>query len=86
MKIKYSRKFLKQYAKLPGKVQKRTDERMMLWESDPTNKQLHDHALSGAYQGYRSINIAGDIRALYCRDGETIVIFGFIGSHSQLYD
>lgn len=85
MKIEYSKTFLKQYSKLPQKLQKQTDTRLLQWQTNPNNPQLRDHALDGKYQGYRSINITGDVRALYVKNGDTIVIFGFIGSHSQLY-
>ncbi len=86
MTIDYSKKFLKQYSRLSPKLQSQADNRMRLWEIDPTNPQLRNHALSGKYQGYRSISITGDIRALYTKKGEKTVIFGFIGSHSQLYN
>lgn len=86
MQVDYSKNFLKQYAKLPTQIRVKADERIALWQLNPTLPYLHDHALSGKYQGYRSINITGDIRALYTKKGETIIIFGFIGSHSQLYN
>lgn len=41
--------------------------------------------LTGEYAGLYSINITGDIRALYKKVGDTYAIFGFIGTHSQLY-
>ncbi len=85
MKIDYSRNFLKQYAKLSKNLQAQTDKRLLLWQKQPNSPQLRDHALSGKYQGYRSINITGDVRALYATHGDSIVIFGFVGSHSQLY-
>ncbi len=85
MQIDYSKTFLKQYSKLPQKVQLQTDKRILLWRRDPSSSILHDHALFGEYRGYRSINITGDIRALYIKKGNTVVIFGFIGTHSQLY-
>ena len=85
MRIDYSKNFLKQYAKLPNKLQARTDSKLLLWQSSPDNPKLRDHALDGKYQGYRSINITGDVRALYTKRGNTVVVFGFIGSHSQLY-
>ena len=47
--------------------------------------QLHLHMLTGEYAGLYSINITGDIRALYEKIDDTYVIFGFIGTHSQLY-
>ena len=85
MQIDYSKNFLKQYSKLPKKLQSQTDKKLILWQKNPNNPQLRDHALDGKYQGYRNINITGDVRALYTKSGNTIVVFGFIGSHSQLY-
>lgn len=85
MQIDYSKNFLKQYSKLPKKLQSQTDKKLILWQKNPNNPQLRDHALDGKYQGYRSINITGDVRALYTKYGDTIVVFGFVGSHSQLY-
>ena len=85
MKVIFTKNFQKQYYNLPIKIQNKFDERLTIWQQDPLAPNLHDHALIGKYQGYRSINITGDIRALYTKKGSTIVIFGFIGSHSQLY-
>lgn len=85
MKIEYSKKFLKQYYKLSPKIQKQFQKRIVLWLQDPYNLQLHMHALSGEYAGFYSINITGDIRALYQKIDDTDVTYGFIGNHSQLY-
>lgn len=61
-------------------------QRIEMFRDNGNLDQLHDHALKGKYQGYRSINITGDVRALYYekQDGK-IVLFAFIGTHSQLY-
>ncbi|HLC91970.1 MAG TPA: type II toxin-antitoxin system mRNA interferase toxin, RelE/StbE family [Candidatus Saccharimonadales bacterium] len=85
MRVDYSKTFLKQYSRLSSKLQTQTDQRIKLWQINPNDPKLYDHPLKGKYKGYRSINITGDIRALYCKDGNTIIIFGFIGTHSQLY-
>jgi mRNA-degrading endonuclease YafQ of YafQ-DinJ toxin-antitoxin module len=37
------------------------------------------------YLGYRSINITGDVRALYTVKEGALILFVFIGTHSQLY-
>ena len=55
----------------------------MLFRS--TDPKLKVHPLKGKYAGYWSMSISGDIRALYVSEGETIVIFALIGTHSQLY-
>ncbi len=85
MKIEYSRKFLKQYYKLNPKFQKQFQARLSLWIADPYHPQLHLHQLSGEYAGLYSINVTGDIRALFEKIDDSYVIFGFIGTHSQLY-
>jgi addiction module RelE/StbE family toxin len=85
MTIKYSKNFSKQFAKLPQKLKSRFIERQRLFVTDRYSPILRMHSLSGKYQGYYSIDITGDYRALFEIEGNTIIIFGFIGSHSQLY-
>lgn len=85
IRIEYTKKFSKQYARLNPKLRTRFKQRQRLWLDDPYNPQLHLHMLSGEYVGLYSINITGDIRALYQKIDDTYVIFGFIGTHSQLY-
>jgi len=84
MQVSYSKNFLKQYAKLHPKTRLKTDRRLLLWQSNPLHPSLHNHALKGKYKGYRSIDITGDVRALYLTNDEE-VIFDGVGTHSQLY-
>ena len=85
MTLKYLPKFKKQYKKLPQNFQKQFDNRMRLFVQDPTNQLLRIHPLKGNYAGYWSLNVNGDIRALYKIQGDEIVIFALIGTHSELY-
>lgn len=85
MIIQYTSKFKKQYQKLPPKIQLQFDERLTGFINDPTDPKLKNHPLKGSYAGYWSINVSGDFRALYRKDGEVVVIFGLIGTHSELY-
>jgi addiction module RelE/StbE family toxin len=85
MTIQYLPKFKKQYKKLPKKFQAQFDERIRLFAVDPTNPMLRVHPLKGSFAGYWSMDVSGDIRALYVRRGDDIVIFALIGTHSQLY-
>jgi addiction module RelE/StbE family toxin len=85
MTIRYLPKFKKQYKKLPSKMQDQFDERVKLFAVDPTLPMLKVHPLKGNYAGYWSMSVSGDMRALYIMDGQTIVIFALIGTHSQLY-
>lgn len=85
MIIRYLPKFKKQYKKLPSKMQDQFDERVQLFATDPTLPMLKVHPLKGKYAGYWSMSVSGDVRALYIIDGDTIIIFALIGTHSQLY-
>jgi addiction module RelE/StbE family toxin len=85
MTIQYLPKFKKQYRKLPDKFQQQFDECLQLFIIDPTAPKLRVHPLKGDYAGYWSMNVNGDIRALYILQGEELIIFALIGSHSQLY-
>jgi addiction module RelE/StbE family toxin len=85
MIIRYLPKFKKQYKKLPPKFQLQFDEKVQLFINDPTNPQLRVHPLKGAFAGYWSMNVNGDIRALYTMRDDELVIFALIGSHSELY-
>ena len=85
MEISRSHTFEKQYQKLPKKIQDKFDERFLLWVENPADPRLRVHLLKGKYQGYWSMNVNGDVRALYRYDGDTVVIFALIGTHSSLY-
>lgn len=85
MTIRYLPKFKKQYKKLPQKLQIQFDDRLRLFMIDPTAPKLRVHPLKGKYAGYWSMNMNGDIRALYLIQGSEVIIFALIGSHSQLY-
>ncbi len=84
MTIDYHKDFIKTFKKLPSKIKKKFQERQLLFEKDQFNPILNNHALSGEYQGYRSINIGGDLRAIYIKTLENAV-FVKIDSHSKLY-
>jgi addiction module RelE/StbE family toxin len=85
MVIETTKGFDKQYSKLNFKVKTAFKRRVELFKANPFDVSLRNHTLKGKYLGYRSIDITGDVRALYTTQGDTIIIFGFIGTHSQLY-
>ena len=85
MEILFHRGLKKSYKKLRAAERKRFDERLRIFCNNPDHPILHNHALSGAYRGYRSINIGGDLRALYEPAGKKTAFFITIGTHSELY-
>lgn len=89
MHVRFSRRFAKQYDRVEPKLRAVFQERLELFMEDPFDPVLNSHSLRGKYQGYRSINVTGDWRAIYAedidRDGEEVIIFEALGIHSQLY-
>ena len=85
MTIQYLATFKKQFKKLPQKLQDQFAERLRLFLEDPTHPRLRVHPLKGTYAGYWSMNISGDLRALYLRRDDGFIVFALIGTHSQLY-
>lgn len=85
MIIKTTKSFDKHYAKLGAKQKLQFKNRIKLFVQNPFDSALRNHPLKGKYLGYRSIDIAGDLRALYTVKGNDVIILGFIGTHSQLY-
>ena len=85
MKIRFHKNFEKQYKKLKKKEQEKVQQRLALFLENPYHSQLNNHPLKGKYTDYRSINIAGDLRAIYKYISENECIFVVIDSHSNLY-
>lgn len=85
MIIRFHKNFEKQYKKLSSKTQKQLQKKLELFCIDPYGTTLNNHPLKGKYVDYRSINISGDIRAIYKFNGSKECIFAAIGSHSELY-
>ncbi|MDP2585623.1 MAG: type II toxin-antitoxin system mRNA interferase toxin, RelE/StbE family [Candidatus Levybacteria bacterium] len=84
MIISLHKNFKKQYNKLTKSQKIKFKERRSIFLQDEFNVILNNHALKGKYQGYRSINVTGDVRVIYRKDSD-IAFFVEIGSHSKLY-
>jgi mRNA-degrading endonuclease YafQ of YafQ-DinJ toxin-antitoxin module len=85
MQIIFHKKFIKDFAILRPEQKLKFKERRTLFESNPFDPTLKNHSVERAYPGWRSINITGDIRALYEEKSEDVAVFMKIGTHSQLY-
>lgn len=85
MQIIFHKNFKKGYKKLPTKIRQKFKERLKLFVNDPYSPILNNHALHGKWQDFRSINITGDIRAIYKPLSGQSVEFVLIDSHSNLY-
>jgi addiction module RelE/StbE family toxin len=85
MKLRYSSAFKKQYKKLPKRTREQFKKRLVLFLKDDRDAMLHIHKLAGAYDGLWSMNVSGNIRAIFDRAIPDIALFVAIGSHSELY-
>ena len=83
--IHYHRNFKKQFKRLSKKIQDKFETRVVTFLRDLYSIELNNHSLSGEWGGHRSIDITGDIRAVYRVESE-INLFVAMGSHSQLYE
>lgn len=83
-RIDYSKIFDKQLRKVPLSIKIAFRQRFELFLNNPFHPQLNNHALTGKYKNYRSINITGDWRAIYSEEKDAF-IFELLGTHSQLY-
>ena len=79
-----TKRFSKDFKKLPHPIQIKVFERLSLFLINPDNPLLNTHDLNPPWQGYRSINITGDIRLIYRQEG-SFYRLARVGSHSELY-
>jgi len=85
MIVRFHRDFEKRYKKINKKTQKKVRERLELFSENLFDPCLNNHPLGGKYTDYRSINITGDLRAVYKFISQDECIFVFLGNHSNLY-
>ena len=66
-------------------LQNKFEERLALFTVNQYHPLLNNHALQGEWAGCRSINITGDIRAIFEEITNNNIEFVAFGSHSELY-
>ncbi|OGL87493.1 hypothetical protein A3I40_02325 [Candidatus Uhrbacteria bacterium RIFCSPLOWO2_02_FULL_48_12] len=85
MNIVLHKDFIKAYKKLRSAQREKFKERRNLFLENPFHPILHNHSLQGRFYGYRSINVAGDLRVIYKMISEDTCLFVTIDTHSNLY-
>jgi addiction module RelE/StbE family toxin len=86
MKIQYSKEYYKDFKKLDKRSREAVNSAVLLFEKDPFNRVLRNHALKGRRSGFRSIDAGFDLRIIFREEGGyTIVFFVEVGTHSQIY-
>ena len=77
--------FQKKLRKCSSKEQEQLKIRLRLFLVDHYNPILNHHALSGKYDGSRSIDIKGDLRAIFVIQTNGVAMFVDIDNHQNLY-
>lgn len=86
MDVGFRKLFKKQLKKLPKKIQEQFSVRLEVFIDNPFDPVLNNHRLSGKLKHLRSINVTGDVRAIYEQISGDKALFFMIGDHSELYD
>ncbi len=86
MHVLLHKDFHKRYKKLRRGEQQRVDDRIQLFVTDTFHPLLNNHALHEPYSGCRSINVTGDIRAVYEIVAPEVAHFIALGTHAELYE
>lgn len=78
--------FKKCYKKLPKSIKTKFRKRVEMLVVDFYNPLLRVHKLKGEYAGHYSMDVTGDVRAIFKKEDNVLVlVFIDIGTHSQLY-
>jgi len=85
IKLCFAKSFDKAYARHPQKIKDKFKERKNLFIESPFHPLLENHPLHGKYEGYRSINVTGDYRALFRMIAPDVAYSVYIDTHPKLY-
>ena len=85
MRVVFHKNFKKQFKKLRKNEQNKFNAQLAIFLENPFDPLLNNHPLQGKYEGFRSINIGGDLRAIYEMAEKDIAYFIAIDTHSKLY-
>ncbi|MCA9362422.1 type II toxin-antitoxin system mRNA interferase toxin, RelE/StbE family [Candidatus Kaiserbacteria bacterium] len=80
-----SKRFEKEFTKLPKPIKKKVLLVLQKFVNDPYDPSLRNHRLSGKWSNHFSIDVTGDVRAVYVYIKDDVVHFVAVGSHSELY-
>jgi addiction module RelE/StbE family toxin len=88
MKVQIAPKLLDKLKKQDVRIQKSFKRAIDLFSKDPTNSELNNHDLHRVWEGFRSIDVTADWRAIYQEAGdedEPLAYFVALGIHRELY-
>lgn len=88
MTVRYDPDFIEKLQKVNVRIRKGFKERINIFIKNPNEPILNNHPLREGWEGYRSIDITADWRAIYTEKAEgkeLIAYFVALGTHDNLY-
>jgi addiction module RelE/StbE family toxin len=86
MQIFIRKGFTKSYSKLSPRDQNLVNEALVVFEENPFQEELKNHALKGSMKGQRAFSAGFDLRIIYREEGDHAVVYLIkTGSHNQVY-
>lgn len=88
MRVKLSPEFYKRLKFANVRIRKTFKERIAIFQDNPNDLRLDNHALRDEFAGYNSIDITADWRAIFeiiDNEEDPIAWFVDLGAHKDLY-
>ncbi len=81
-KIKFTRRFLKSFARLPKPVQEKIKKQLALLAENPRHPSLQTKPIQGA-AGIYEARVDSDYRFTYERDDDDTLVLRVVGKHDE---
>ena len=81
-KIRFSRRFLKSFARLPAAVQEKIKKQIVLLAANPRHPSLQTRPIQGA-PGIYEARVDVDYRMTYEREADDTLVLRVVGKHDE---
>lgn len=85
MKILYSKKFARNYQKLPKNIKLLAEKKEKVFRHNPQSSKLKTHQLKGKLKGLSAFSINYEYRIVLCFVNKRVAWFVNVGTHDQVY-
>ena len=88
MKVQLSPELIDKLKKQDVRTRHNFKKAIELFSQDPNNLELDNHELEREWEGFRSIDVTADLRAIYQEnreEDESMAYFVALGTHDELY-
>lgn len=90
MRVQLAPKLISKIKKLNVRIRNNFKKKIEIFSKDPNNSELNNHKLQREWEGFSSIDVTSNWRAVYQEideEGEdTVAYFVELGTHGDLYE